>query len=83
MRNQALLAVDERRKRSEAEKRTEERIQAAERWAEERVAKAEETTKTAFEHFTAEHEENQLLRQENESLRSALTSETHKNQELG
>jgi hypothetical protein len=82
MRNQALLAIDERRKRAEVEKGTEERIQAAERWAEERVGKAEETTKTAFEHFTAEHEENQLLRQENESLRSALTGETHKNQEL-
>lgn len=83
MRNQALLAVDERRKRDEVEKRAEERIREAERWAEERVEKAEETTKTAFEHFVAEHEENQLLKEENESLRAALAGEKNKTQELG
>jgi hypothetical protein len=83
MRNQALLAVDERRKRGEVEKRAEERIREAEKWAEERVEKAEETTKTAFEHFAAEHEENQLLKEENESLRTALAGEKNKTQELG
>ena len=82
MRNQAMLAVSESRKRAEAEKRAEERIQEAERWAEERVENAEKTTETAVSHYMAEHEENQLLKQENESLQSALASETHKTQQL-
>ncbi|MCA1601388.1 MAG: plasmid recombination protein [Acidobacteria bacterium] len=82
MRNQALLAVGEKRKRQVAEKLADARIQEAEERAEELVQGAERAAGAAVAQLVAEREENQLLRQENGTLRAAFAVEEQRSHEL-